>query len=380
MLGMAMRRRILIGSGILLVAAIILAMASTSWLKQFGGKPAGARLERMRRSPHFSDGKFRNPVPTNMLAPGTFWTMVRHQLFGNEERVPKRAIPVVTHGAEDYAAPPASGLRATWIGHASTLIEIDGRRVLTDPIWSERCSPSAWFGPKRFHPPPIALDQLPAIDAVVISHDHYDHLDMATVRALAARGTRFAVPLGVGAHLEAWGIAPDLISELDWYETVAIGDLQITATPARHDSGRSPFRTDGTAWASWVVKGPRHGFFFSGDSGYFDEFQAIGKRLGPFDLALIKIGACDVTWPDIHMTPEEAVRAAADVRGKLLLPVHWGTFNLAFHAWNEPADRVVAAAQAAATPLVVPRPGELVEPAPAAARAADARPIDPWWR
>jgi L-ascorbate metabolism protein UlaG (beta-lactamase superfamily) len=369
------RRWILLALAIFLGAAIIAAVGSTSWLKSFGARPTGARLERLRKSPHFVDGKFTNSVPTNKLAPGSFFAMLRHQFFGNEERVPKRQIPVAMRDAADYAKGPESGLRATWIGHASTLIEIDGRRVVTDPIWSERCSPSTWLGPKRFHPPPIPLLVLPAIDVAVISHDHYDHLDMSTVQALGARGTRFVVPLGIGAHLDAWGIAADQITELDWNEAVEIAGLKITATPARHYSGRNPLRADNTLWASWVVKGPVHNFFFSGDSGYFAGFKEIGARHGPFDLALVKIGACDVTWPDIHMTPEEAVQTTTDVGGRLLLPVHWGTFNLAFHAWNDPAERVLAAAQRAGAALVVPRPGELVEPATPATHA-----LDPWWR
>lgn len=374
-----MPRRILLALAILLGAAMMAAVGSTSWFKSFGARPTGARLERLRKSSHFVDGKFVNSVPTNKLAPGSFFAMLRHQLFGNEERVPKRQIPVVMRSAADYATGPASGLRATWIGHASTLIEIDGRRVVTDPIWSERCSPSTWLGPKRFHPPPVPLDALPPIDVAIISHDHFDHLDMSTVQALATRGARFVVPLGVGAHLEVWGIAVDQITELDWNESVEITGLKITATPARHYSGRNPLRADNTLWASWVVKGPAHNVFFSGDSGYFSGFKEIGARHGPFDLALVKIGACDVTWPDIHMTPEEAVQTTVDVRGGLLLPVHWGTFNLAFHGWNDPAERVLVAAHDAGVALVVPRPGEFVEPAHAGnAATTDTR--DLWWR
>jgi L-ascorbate metabolism protein UlaG (beta-lactamase superfamily) len=377
------RRRILLALAICGGAAIIAAVGSTSWLGSFGARPAGARLERMRKSPHFVDGKFVNAVPTNKMAPGAFSAMLRHQLFGSEERVPKRPIPVSVRDAADYAKPPGSGLRVTWIGHASTLIEIDGKRVVTDPIWSERCSPSTWLGPKRFHPPPIPLQALPIIDIAMISHDHYDHLDMSTVQALGARGTRFLVPLGVGAHLEKWGIAVGQIIELDWNEAVNVDGLKIIATPARHYSGRNPLHNDNTLWASWVVKGPVHRVFFSGDSGYFDGFKEIGAQHGPFDLALVKIGACDVTWPDIHMTPEEAVQATIDVRGKLLLPVHWGTFNLAFHAWNDPAERVLAAAHAAGTALIVPRPGELIEPshmAEATLVLPGTQPVIPWWR
>jgi hypothetical protein len=278
------RRRFVWRLLLLLLGGLALAAAaSSSWFASFGGRPTGARLLRMRRSPHFADGKFVNLVPTQKLERGTSWEMLRHQLFGREKRAPDRPIPVVPHGAADYAAPPASGLRATWIGHASTLLEIDGRRVLTDPIWSERCSPFTLVGPKRFHPPPVALADLPPIDAVVISHDHFDHLDMATVQALAARGARFAVPLGVGAHLERWGVAADRVAELDWGESVQIAGLTLTATPARHYSGRNPLRADATLWASWAIRGPVHRVFFSGDSGYFAGFKEIGAAHGPFD-------------------------------------------------------------------------------------------------
>jgi len=346
---------------------------STRWLATFGGKLAGARLERARRSPQFDGKRFVNPVPTSLMLPGTFWEMARHQFFGDEVRVPPQPPPVVTRTAADYAAPPASGLRATWIGHASTLVEIDGQRLLTDPIWSERASPSSLVGPKRFHPPPLPLEALPPIDLVIVSHDHFDHLDMATVLTLAATGTRFAVPLGVGAHLESWSIPAGQIIELDWGESARVGRLEVTATPARHYSGRNPLRRDGTLWSSWVVKGPRHRLFFSGDSGYWAGFEAIGAAHGPFDLTLVKIGACDRIWQQIHMSPEEAVRAHQDLGGKLLLPVHWGTFNLGFHAWNAPPGEALEAAVARGVAVAIPRPGQWVEP-------AAPPPLETWWR
>jgi L-ascorbate metabolism protein UlaG (beta-lactamase superfamily) len=367
------RRRALGLFAFILGALFVAVGASSSWFASFGGKLEGARLERARRSPHFREGKFVNPVPTHMLVPGTFWEMIRHQLFGAEQRVPPGPLPVVKRTASDYATPPASGLRVTWIGHASTLVEIDGARVLTDPIFSERCSPSTLAGPIRFHPPPMTVGELPAIDAVVISHDHFDHLDMATVKALAGRGTRFVVPLGIGAHLEAWGVAADRMTELDWGESAHVGSLTLTATPARHYSGRNPLRGDRTLWASWIVAGPVHRFFFSGDSGSFDGFKAIGAEFGPFDLTLVKIGACDKTWQEIHMSPAEAVQVHQDLRGRLLMPVHWGTFNLAYHAWNAPADEVLEAATRTGVSLIIPRPGQLVEPATPPT-------VEAWWR
>jgi L-ascorbate metabolism protein UlaG (beta-lactamase superfamily) len=360
--------------GVCVGLGLLCLMPSTDWLASFGKHPAGEWLQRAERSPHFSNSTFHNgeqvapPSPT-----GGFLGMFRHQVFGAEQRTPTRPIPVSRRTAADYAVAPASGLRATWIGHATVLLEIDGQRVLTGPIWSDRCSPSILVGPKRFFPPPIALADLPSVDVVVISHDHYDHLDMATVKALAARGTRFAVPLGLGSHLAAWGVPRAQISQLDWGDRLTVGNLTLVSTPAHHYSGRNPFHVNDTLWTSWAVLGPRHRVFFSGDSGYFDGFRRVAAKEGPFDLALIKIGASDPTWQDIHMAPEQAVQVGEDVGAKLMLPVHWGTFNLAYHAWNEPADRVVAAAAVAHVALVMPRPGELVEPDHPAV-------IEPWWR
>jgi L-ascorbate metabolism protein UlaG (beta-lactamase superfamily) len=290
-------------------------------------------------------------------------------------------MPVVRLTRADFERAPASGLRATWLGHSTVLVEIDGARILFDPVWARRASPSSLVGPARFFAPPLALDDLPPLDAVVASHDHYDHLDREVVRALARSAAqsraRFVVPLGVGAHLEKWGVAPDRIAELDWSESTTVGPLTLTATPARHFSGRGLNDRNHTLWASWSVAGPRHRVFHSGDTGPFPGFAAIGLAHGPFDLTLVKIGAYGETWPDIHLTPEQAVDAHAKLRGRTLLPIHWGTFNLAFHAWDEPAERVVAAAAAGGARLVMPKPGESIEPTTAPATAPVVR---PWWR
>lgn len=366
-------RRVFVALLFIVAVLVILALYSTDWLVSLGGRVRGARLERARQSPQYRDGKFRNAEKTRMST-GSYREMARRQFFGTEQREPARPVPVVARTGRDYAKPPASGLRATWIGWSSVLVEIDGRIVMTDPVWSERCSPSTLVGPKRFHAPPIALGDLPPVDAVVISHDHYDHLDMPVIRALGARGTQFVVPLGIGAHLERWGVPLAQIHELDWNETYLLGNLAITATPARHYSGRNPRHGNETLWASWVVKGPQHRFFFSGDSGYTAAFAKIGPEHGPFDLALIKIGASDPTWSEIHMTPEEAVQTHRDVGGRVMLPVHWGTFNLAFHAWTDPVDRAVAAAAKNGVHIVVPKPGEFVEPGVAA------KTPQVWWR
>jgi L-ascorbate metabolism protein UlaG (beta-lactamase superfamily) len=359
------------------VVTIVVLVGSTGWLDALGAAPAGERLARIQRSPNYRDGAFRNPDATSLGTPGGTWKMIRQWLGGHEQRVPPGPMPIVTLTRSDFDRPPASGLRATWLGHSTVLVEIDGARVLFDPVWARRASPSSLVGPKRFHAPPLALDQLPPLDAIVASHDHYDHLDRGVVRALARSaaqsGARFVVPLGVGAHLERWGVAPGRVTELDWSESTTVGPLTLTATPARHFSGRGLSDRNHTLWASWSVAGPRHRVFHSGDTGPFPGFADIGAARGPFDLTLIKIGAYGETWPDIHLTPEQAVDAHAMLRGDLLLPIHWGTFNMAFHAWDEPAERVVAAAVAGGTRLVMPRPGESIEPASPPA-------VQPWWR
>jgi len=361
------------------------AVASTDWLASFGGQASGERLQRMQRSPRFRDGAFENAVPTTKLLPGSVGRMMKQRFGGDEQRYPPSPLPIVQATRDSFATPPTSGVRATWLGHSTVLVEIDGMRVLTDPVWSDRASPSRWVGPRRFHPPPLPLNELPPIDAVIISHDHYDHLDMETIRRLARDSAqqqlRFVVPLGIGAHLERWGVAPERIVELDWGDSTRIGDatrsVMLTATPSRHFSGRrlrdAIGRGNPTLWATWVIAGSQHRAFFSGDTGFFDGFAAIGERYGPFDLTMIKIGAYGSAWPEIHVDPEQAVRVHGLVRGRVLLPIHWSTFNLAFHAWDEPAERVVSAAQAANVTLILPRLGQPVEPDRASAP-------DPWWR
>jgi L-ascorbate metabolism protein UlaG (beta-lactamase superfamily) len=250
--------------------------------------------------------------------------------------------------------------------------------VLTDPIWSERASPVGFAGPKRFWRPPLSLDELPALDAVVISHDHYDHLDQKTIEALGEREVRFFVPLGVGAHLERWGIAPERIAELDWWQQAKAGALDLVAVPARHFSGRHLTDRDHTLWASWVIKGPDHRVFFSGDTGYHLEFAEIGERFGPFDITLMESGAYNAQWRDSHIGPEQALRAHRELRGELLVPIHWGTYNLAFHAWTEPAERILAAAARDEVRVAIPRPGDSVLPdQPMVARWW---PAQPWQR
>ncbi|MFG2648900.1 MBL fold metallo-hydrolase [Streptomyces sp. NPDC048436] len=346
----------------------------------FGADPAGERLARIHRSPNFADGSFQNPEGARTRPTGSTLEFAKIY-FRKEERArrgPAGTVPVHATTLADLARPAVSGLRLTWMGHSSVLAEIDGQRVLFDPVWGERCSPFSWVGPKRLHPVPVPLAALGPVDVVVISHDHYDHLDMPTIKALVGTDTVFAVPLGVGAHLERWGVPADRLRELDWNESAKVGNLTLTATPARHFCGRGLRNQQHTLWASWAVTGSEHRIYHSGDTGYFDGFRDIGAEHGPFDATMIQIGAFSEFWPDIHMTPEEGMRAHLDLQGGrptgVMLPIHWGTFNLAPHPWSTPGEGTVAAADRAGAKIALPVPGEPFEP------ASDSVPAKPWWR
>jgi L-ascorbate metabolism protein UlaG (beta-lactamase superfamily) len=350
-----------------LLAAVGAVLAVAGWVllsqPQFGAPMAGARLERALANPQYRNGRFVNLEPETPTTPAALVSYLVRQFSGDEVREPPTPLPVLAVDKGSLAAPPPPrGLRAFWIGHASTYVELDGLRFLLDPVFAERVSPLP-VGPRRFHPPPIALADLPAIDAVLISHDHYDHLDMDTVRHLARRGSRFFVPLGIGAHLERWGVPAAQIEEFAWWQERLLGSIRIVCTPTRHYSGRGLRDHSATLWSSWSVIGPQHRFFYSGDTGYAKVFQNIGSRLGPFDIAFIKIGAYGpgASWVDIHMPPEQAVQVSRDVRARRMFPVHWSTFNLAYHDWDEPIRRAVAEANRAGVGLVTPRLGEWVD-------------------
>ncbi len=348
---------------------------TTAGLLGFGRRAAGERLARMQGSARFVDGHFENTDPVKSpMKPGQGWSTLKAYASNKEQREPPTPLPLVDP-REAWKQPPASGLRATWLGHSSVLLELDGYRVLTDPVWGERASPSALVGPRRFQPAPVPLEALPAVDAVVISHDHYDHLDLPTIRALVPGRATFFVPLGVGAHLEAWGVEPGRIHELDWWDTRELPGtpLRFSATPARHFSGRIPGDRNPTLWASWVIASEHHRVYFSGDTGLTPEFLAIRDRFGPFHLVMLEVGAWNAAWGDIHLGPVGALSAWEMLGGGPLLPVHWGTFNLALHAWDEPLETLSRLAAPGRWPLLTPRLGMAVEP------STPPR-WDPWWR
>jgi L-ascorbate metabolism protein UlaG (beta-lactamase superfamily) len=289
------------------------------------------------------------------MSMAAFFTTTWQFFFTRNQRTPKGDLPSCpvdlsqfTHGGDDQ-------LRVTWLGHSSAMINIDGFRLLTDPVFAKRIS---IFGPTRFSGEvPIKIDQVPEIDAVIISHDHYDHLNRFSIKGLQERAKCFLVPLGVGARLQRWGVPKDKIVELDWWQEHHLGQgLMVAATPAQHFSGRGLSDRNQTLWASWVVETKHHRLFFSGDSGYFDGFKEIGAVYGPFDLTLMECGAYNKAWAEVHMFPEETVQAHLDLKGQVLHPIHWGTFNLSLHPWYDPMERLAAAAKAhkvkTATPIV----------------------------
>jgi len=333
-----------------------------------------ARDARIKASPRYADGVFRNTADVSPgLKPGTTLPTMIEYFRGGTRRVPKAPLPSLDPRPA-WANAPETGLRATWLGHSTLLLEIDGARVLTDPVWSLRASPTEHVGPRRFQPVPVAIEALPALDAVVISHDHYDHLDRAAVMALASRGVPFVTSLGVGGHLQKWGVPEGLIKELDWWEHFDAGHgLTVTAAPSQHFSGRGLTDRNRTLWSSMVFTGSRHKVFFSGDTGLTPEYGEIAARLGPFDLVMLEVGAFHPAWGQIHLGPDNALEALRLLGGGAFLPVHWGTFNLALHDWDAPAERLVEVAPSRGVQLVMPRLGEPLEP-----RRVET--VEPWWR
>jgi len=345
-------------------------------MKSLGKRAEGLRLERMRASLLWRDGGFRNvfPIAQGLRDPSVPMPSVKDFLMGGERRTPESLLPSKDPRVA-WEKAPASGLRATWLGHSTVLLEMDGFKVLTDPVWGTRASPFRLIGPKRFQPAPLRLREMPEVDVVVISHDHYDHLDYPTICALAKNSqVPFVTSLGVGAHLQAWGVAPERITELDWWETHRVPGtgLSITAAPSQHFSGRGLKDRNATLWSSMVMRSEHHSVFFSGDTGLTTEYATIRDRLGPFDLVMLEVGAFHPAWGDIHLGPLNALKAHELLGGGAFLPVHWGTFSLAMHAWDEPVETLLACAPSRDV-LLLPRLGESVEP-------KEQRTAQAWWR
>ena len=327
-------------------------------------------------------GKFQNPIPTELGGLSLMLKVLPQYLANTEERVPYGRLGPFQTDPAAYATEPESGLRVTWFGHSSTLVEIDGVRILIDPVWDERASPVQWFGPRRFFPPVLSLDDLPPLDAILISHDHYDHLGEGTIRQLAQLrpDLRWVTSLGVGAILRSFGVTAAQITELDWTDTVTIAasggaSCEIVSLPARHFSGRSLRNRFETLWASFVLRGSEHRLYYGADSGVWDGFEEIGRLHGPFDLTMLEIGAFNELWRAIHLGPEGAAEAFRAMGGSgLLMPIHWGLFDLALHGWRQPMEQMEAVAAQLRLALWQPEPGRPCEVVRNVPLRSD------WWR
>ena len=325
-----------------------------------------------QHSPQFTSGKFCNEVRLSVVNREKAQNVATRYIFQkSSEAQPRNPIPVEPLTRDDLLAAPDNTLYR--LGHSTILMKLQGEFWITDPVFCQRASPVQWAGPKRFHQPPISLAELPDIKGVILSHDHYDHLDKAAVKALARKTQQFYAPLGVGDLLATWGIPKYKITQLDWWESVTVGEMELVSTPAQHFSGRSLTDRFSTLWTSWVILTPEKRIFFSGDTGYFKGFKTIGEKYGPFDITLIETGAYDISWTDVHMLPEHTVQAHKDLRGKCLLPIHNGTFDLSLHAWYDPFEKVTLLCRQQDLAITTPRMGQALS-------IDTPDPVNYWWK
>ncbi len=333
-----------------------------SFLKQFGGKVTKALKEKYSISKHWDGAKFNNLEETTMNIsfqdmPG----LIRKQLRGRNDRAPKITLPIEKFDLDRFTY-QSNEVKAIWYGHSALLLRIDQKNILIDPMLGPNASPIAPFATKRFSENTLSIiDDLPEIDILLFSHDHYDHIDYESFKRLAAKVNKYFVALGVGRHLVRWGVDPEKITEFDWWQNAEIGELKITFTPSRHFSGRGVSDRAKSLWGGWVFKTPNHNIYFSGDSGYGSHFEEIGKELGPFDFGFMECGQYNELWHAIHMYPEEAVQATIDAGVKVAMPVHWGAFSLAMHHWKEPIDRFLAEAKIKNLDIVTPSLGQIFD-------------------
>lgn len=337
----------------------------------FGRQPSKEKAQLLSRSPQFVQGKFQNPMPTMKdMGLKTTLGILRDFAKSSPDRRPTKSLTM-----DKPSLQKDSQTKVTWFGHSASLLTIDGKALLLDPMFGRAASPFPWFGKGRYSGGlPFEIAQLPVIDAVVLSHDHYDHLDYGTILKIKHKVNKFLVPLGVAGHLERWGVPPEKIAEYDWWDEFTYEGLKFACTPAIHFSGRSMTDRGATLWCSWVIKGIQSSIFFSGDSGYSPHFKAIGQKYGPFDVTLMECGQYDERWADIHMQPEETVQAHMDVKGKLLIPIHWGAFTLALHDWFDPVERAAKAASRHQVRIATPKIGQTVS-----VHAPDL-PTAVWWK
>ncbi len=345
---------------ILLVVAII-AILFINLSPQFGANPSKKQALQYENLDYYEDGKFSNLIPTNMDMDFLEAVKMLPEFFKNDPtRRPDFELPVVKRDSLELATTPVE-TRLVWFGHSSFLLQMDGKNILIDPMFGDVPAPNPLLGKKRFSKElPIAIEELPQIDMIIMSHDHYDHLDYGSIQRLQAKTKAFYMPLGMGAHFEKWGVDPSRIHELAWWEEIQASGIFLALTPARHFSGRGLTNRFSTLWGSWVIKGNSDAIYFSGDSGYGPHFKEIGEKYGPFDFAMMECGQYNERWKEIHMMPEETAQAAQDVRANVFMPIHWAAFTLAMHSWDDPVTRVIDKADKIKQPIVVPEIGEFI--------------------
>jgi len=366
----------LMTTGGILGTLLITAVAFTSLSPQLGGKPTRADRAVYAKSGHYSEkeGEFINLIPTREMTGGSMPSVIWQFLFHKSpQAAPPGPLPMQALDSLAITRKTPEMVRVTWFGHSASLVEIAGQNILLDPMLSLEMGPVRWATPNRYNRTlAIAPEKLPPLAAVLISHDHYDHLDYETIRKIKDKVGHFYVPLGIGPHLRAWGVAPTRITEMNWGDSAKLPGLTLRCTPSRHFSGRGLGNRNSTLWCSWVMQAHAKRVFYTGDGGYGPHFAAIGRQFGPFDLALVECGQYNESWAEIHMRPEQSVQAARDVRARVMMPVHWGAFTEALHAWNDPVKRATAEAARLGQPITTPRLGEPVT-------LGTALPMERWW-
>jgi len=346
----------------LIILGVLTITLLLNYYPAFGAAQSESKIALFKKTDHYKAGHFINLIPTSLnMNFSKFSSIMKDYIRGVKNARPEKPLPVQIVDSLTLASKNDSTIRLTWFGHSAFLLEIDGRNILIDPMLGDVAAPFSWLGSKRFTDGlPIEIERLPAIDALIFSHDHYDHLDYGSIMKLKNKVEHFFVPLGVGSHLQAWGVDPQQISELNWWDRIEFKGLNFICTPARHFSGRAMFDRNTTLWASWIIKGTQYKIYFSGDSGYGPHFKTIGEKFGPFDFALMECGQYDKRWEDVHMLPEQTVQAAIDLKAKRIMPIHWGAFVLALHPWKEPVQRMSRKANERGQSYIIPQIGEQV--------------------
>ena len=329
---------------------------------QFGGKHSENDIKRYQESGHYKEGKFINLIETNMdMSLKNIWAMSKEFMKGNPNAKPNFKFPI-NEMDSSYLVKTQAEDKMYWFGHSTFLLQLDSLNILIDPMLGDSPSPHPLLGTNRFNDKlPIEIEKLPQIDLVLISHDHYDHLDYGSIQKLKDKVKQFYVPLGVGVHLKSWGITESKIAEYNWWDETSYKNLELVFTPARHFSGRGLTDNSTTMWGSWVIKSNSKNIFFSGDSGYGPHFKEIGEKYGPFDFAMMECGQYNEKWADIHMMPEETAQAGIDAKANIIMPIHWGAFKLALHDWDDPIKRITTKAEELNMPTYIPEIGQKID-------------------